>query len=83
MAQINQYVVRGYKRIEYVKRSTGQQVNGFEVYLETVQPDETVFGDQLEAVYLSGKYSQFVPALGVCVRKVYNQYGRVEDLIEI
>lgn len=83
MARVNQYIVRGFKKIEYTKRSTGDLVSGTEVYIEAVTPDEDVTGVQLEAVYLSKKFATFNPALDVCVRKVFNQYGRVEDLIEV
>ena len=82
MAKVNQYYVRGYKSVEYTKRS-GEQVKGVEVYLQAVEPDDNVAGDQLEAVYLSSKFATFIPVLDVCVRKVYNQWGKVEDLIEI
>lgn len=83
MSRVNQYYVRGFKKVEYIKRSTGDQVTGIEVYLQAIEPDEGVTGEQLESVYLSSKYSTFAPELGLCVRKVFNQWGKVEDLIEI
>lgn len=83
MARVNQYIVRGFKKIEYIKRTTGDMVSGTEVYLEAVTPDDDVTGVQLEAVYLNSKYATLNPALDIYVRKVYNQYGKVEDLIEV
>ena len=83
MARVNQYYVRGFKNVEYTKRSNGEKVTGVEVYLQAIEPDEGVFGDQLEAIYISSKYSTVAPEIGMCVRKVFNQWGKVEDLIEI
>lgn len=80
MAKINRYFIKGFKPIGYVKRSTGEIVSGCEIYLQAEHPDEKVVGDQLEAVYLNDKYSDFTPDIGMYVKKVYNQWGRVEDL---
>lgn len=82
MARVNQYCVKGYKSIEYTKRSGGD-VKGYEISLQAIEPDDNVVGEQMESVFLNCKYSTFQPELGLCVRKVYNQWGKIEDLLEI
>lgn len=74
------FIVIGHKRIDY-KKGNGKEVHGCEVYLQAHDPDEGVEGVQAEAVYLSDNYSTFAPEIGLIVRKSYNQWGRVEDLM--
>lgn len=82
MARVNKYIVIGYKRIDY-KKGNGKEVHGCEIYLQAHEPDEGVEGVQAEAVYLSDNYSTLAPEVGQIVRKVFNQWGRVEDLVFI
>lgn len=84
MARINQYVVVGYKKIDYTKDS-GKEVHGCEVYLEPITKDDGIVGTQCEAVYLSDSKSSFNPVTGYqqTVKKVFNQWGKVEDLVVI
>lgn len=80
MARLNKYIVVGYKRVDYKKKS-GDEVHGCEIYLQAFENDEGVEGIQTEAVYLSDRYAVFNPAVGVVVKKTFNQWGGVEDLI--
>lgn len=82
MARKNEYIVVGFKKIDYTK-SSGKEVHGCEVFLQPVEKDEGVQGVQCEAIYLSDTYATFKPELNVCVRKLYNQWGKVEDLAVI
>lgn len=81
MAKKNEYQVIGFKRIDYTKNS-GKEVHGCEVYLSPVEPDDGVIGQQCEAIYLSDAYATFKPnpAESQVVRKIFNQWGKVEDL---
>lgn len=86
MATKNQYLVVGFKKIDYVKQkgaNAGQEVHGKEVYLQAIQIDEGVVGEQVEAIYLNDKYSVYIPCVGDEVRKTYNQWGKVEDLAQL
>lgn len=80
MARVNRFEVIGFKRVDYTKQSGGE-VHGCEVYLQAVEPDEHVEGIQAEAVYLSDKYATYKPEMGDTVRKTFNRFGGVEDLI--
>ncbi len=82
MARLNdQYEVIGFLRIDYVKKATGDRVQGYEVYLTPTQPPEGLIGVYAEKVYLSEKYAFYKPEIGDIVRKAYNRFGSVEDLI--
>lgn len=82
MARMNdQFEVVGFLRIDYVKKATGDRVQGYEVILCPVTPPEGLEGEYAEKVYISDKYACYVPQLGDVVRKAYNRFGSVEDLI--
>ena len=80
MARVNKYIVIGHKRVDYKKKS-GDEVHGCEVYLQAFEPDEGVNGTQAEAIYLSDRYATFTPEVGLIVKKTFNQWGGVEDLL--
>lgn len=82
MARKNEYMVMGFKRVDYRKKD-GSEVHGCEVYLEPTEADEGVVGQQFDSVYLSDKYASFAPVLGTVVRKSFNQWGNCEDLVPV
>lgn len=82
MARKNEFIVIGFKRVDYTKKS-GQEVHGCEIYLTPCEQDESVTGTQAEAIYVSDRYSTYKPEVNNVVRKLYNQWGGVEDLAVI
>lgn len=82
MAKTNEFLVVGFKRVDYTKK-TGGEVHGCEVYVQAVEPDDHVEGMQAEALWISDKYATYAPRVGDICRKTYNRFGNVEDLILI
>ena len=80
MARMIERQVIGFRRVDYTKK-TGGEVHGCEVYLQLIEPDPGTEGVQVEVCWLSDAYSSYKPALCDIVRKTYNRWGNVEDLI--
>lgn len=80
MAHTIECTVIGFRRVDYTKK-TGGEVHGCEVYLQRIEADPGTVGDQVEVVWLSDAYCSYNPVLGDIVRKTYNRWGNVEDLI--
>lgn len=82
MARMNDvFEVVGFRRIDYIKKSDGSRVCGYEVYLSLVEDPVGLVGVYGEKQWLSDKYAVYKPEVGHIVRKAYNRFGTVEDLI--
>ena len=75
------YEIVGYRPISY-KRSDGTQVTGTEVSLRLCESLEGQVGVPDESVWLPSR-ATCKPDLGLLVRKSYNRWGKVEDLIPV
>ena len=74
------YEVIGFREVQYVRKADNKEVCGYEVSLSLCEPLPGQVGDAAESVWLSRDYAIYAPQLGQIVRKLYNRYGRVQDL---
>ena len=74
------YEVVGFRFVEYTSQSDGQKRTGYDVCLRRCEDLPGQVGVPDESVWL-GSRASFKPELGVMVRKSYNRWGKVEDLI--
>lgn len=76
------YEVVGFRFVEYRSQTDGKMRSGYDVCLRRCEdlPDQVGVPD--ESVWL-GSRATFKPALGVLVRKSYNRWGKVEDLLSV
>lgn len=77
------YEVIGYREVKYLRKADNKEVCGYEVSLSLCEPLTGQVGDAAESVWLSRDYATYAPQLGQIVRKTYNRYGRVQDLIPV
>ena len=77
------YEVIGFRKVSYTRKADSKQVCGYEVSLSLCEPMEGQVGEPVESVWLSLEYAAYVPQLGQIVRKTYNRFGRVQDLIPV
>ena len=77
------YEVIGFRKVSYTRKADNKLVQGYEVSLSLCEPMEGQEGVPAESVWLSTEYAAYVPQLGQIVRKTYNRYGRVQDLIPV
>lgn len=77
------YEVIGYRKVTYTRKSDNKVVSGYEVSLCLCEPMEGQVGMPAESVWLSIEYAAYVPDIGQVVRKTYNRFGRVQDLIPV
>lgn len=75
------YIVIGFKKVEYVHKTTGEQKKGYEIYYEAITPHPDVEGVEVHEIYLNAFTSAYVPCVGDKVKPSYNRYGRVDDFI--
>jgi hypothetical protein len=77
------YEVIGFRKVSYIRKSDNKQVSGYEVSLSLCEPMEGQVGIPAESVWLCIEYAAYVPQVGQIVRKTYNRFGRVQDLIPV
>lgn len=77
------YEVIGFRKVSYTRKADGKLVQGYEVSLNLCEPQEGQIGDHAESVWLSIEYAAYVPQLAQLVRKTYNRFGKVQDLIPV
>lgn len=77
------YEVIGFRKVSYTRKTDNKIVQGYEVSLALCEPMDGQVGIPAESVWISIEYSDFVPDIGRIVRKSYNRFGRVQDLIPV
>ena len=75
------YEIVGYRPVDYTK-SDGSRVVGAEVSLRLCEPLPGQVGVPDESVWLPSR-ATCKPELGLLIRKTYNRWGKVEDLIPV
>ena len=76
------YEIVGYRPVSYKRTSDNTQVTGTEVSLRLCEALDGQVGVPDESVWLPGN-AACKPELGLLVRKSYNRWGKVADLIPV
>lgn len=70
--------VVGFARSHFKPQDSGNEITGWNIY--TQSEDDNVTGVRTERFYLNDGKCDYVPALGDCIRVLYNRYGKVDAI---
>lgn len=70
------YEVCGFDRSQFTAQDTGQQLSGWNIYLQWEHPKTTGF--RCKKIYLHDGKCDYVPQLGDKVNVYYNEYKKVD-----
>lgn len=73
--------VEGFKKISYMSKKTGRQVEGTTIYLSSDPISPDVNGREVKEIYLSAQATAYVPVVGDKVHVFYNDRGYVDDVV--
>lgn len=73
------YVIMGVKKVDYVSKKTGRQVDGFSLWISYERKD--VKGLACDNVFVSSDRISSAPQVGVLCDVYYNRFGSVESVV--
>ena len=75
--------VIGFKNVNYKSKRTGNQVEGYNLFLTSDQDSDHGTGEECREVFISRKSCFYSPTLGDSVQLIYNERGFVEDVTSV
>lgn len=77
--------IKGYGRVDYVSKKTGNPVKGWNIYIcrePMVSEQSRVTGEICEDLYVSDAFDINKISIGFDYNVTYNRYGGVEEITE-
>lgn len=72
------YEVVGFSRSQFQAQDNGQQLSGWNIYVQWEDPKTT--GYKCQKIYLHDGKCDYVPQVGDRINVYYNQYGKVTSV---
>ncbi len=73
--------VIGFKNVNYKSKNTGNQVEGYDLYLTSPGETPNFEGEECKNVFIKRAYCSYKPTVGDVVNIIYNDRGYVEDIV--
>lgn len=74
---MEQWDVVGYRKVNFKDEKSGQQVEGYTLYLQRSPVDKEIEGLECCKIFISSRYVAYEPVVGDRIQLIYNRYGKI------
>lgn len=75
--------VVGFKNVNYKSKKTGQQVEGYNLYLTASGETPYIEGEECKDIFISRRSCAYDPVVGDEINIIYNERGYVDNVVSV
>lgn len=72
--------VIGVRKVNFKDEKSGQQVEGYTLFLQRIPVDKEIEGTECCKQFISSRYVDYTPVVGDRIQLIYNRYGKIGSI---